>query len=73
MVIEKLATSFENSEKLQKHVEFLFSKGSIYLKTNGNLLVHGCVPLNEDGDFMSMKIDDKVYKGKALMDKMESL
>ena len=72
MVIEKLATSFENSDKLQKHVEFLFSKGSIYLKTNGNLLVHGCVPLTEDGDFMSMKIDDKSYKGKELMDKMES-
>ena len=72
MVIEKLATSFENSDKLQKHVEFLFSKGSIYLKTNGNLLVHGCVPLTEDGDFMSMKIDNKLYKGKELMDKMES-
>lgn len=72
MVIEKLATSFENSDKLQKHVEFLFSKGSIYLKTNGNLLVHGCVPLTEDGDFMSMEIDDKSYKGKELMDKMES-
>ena len=72
MVIEKLATSFENSDKLQKHVEFLFSKGSIYLKTNGNLLVHGCVPLTEDGDFMSMKIDNKSYKGKELMDKMES-
>ena len=72
VVIEKLATSFENSDKLQKHVEFLFSKGSIYLKTNGNLLVHGCVPLTEDGDFMSMKIDNKLYKGKELMDKMES-
>ena len=71
-VIEKLATSFENSEKLQKHVGFLFSKGSIYLKTNGNLLVHGCIPLTKDGDFMSMKIDNREYKGKALMDKMES-
>ncbi|WP_434798836.1 fructose-1,6-bisphosphatase [Terrisporobacter vanillatitrophus] len=72
IVIEKLAISFENSDKLQKHVGFLFSKGSIYLKTNGNLLVHGCVPLSDDGDFMSMKIDNQEYKGKALMDKMES-
>ena len=72
IVIEKLATSFENSDKLQKHVGFLFSKGSIYLKTNGNLLVHGCIPLTDDGDFMSMKINKKEYKGKALMDKMES-
>ena len=72
LVIDKLSTSFENSDKLQKHVGFLFSKGSIYLKTNGNLLVHGCIPLTEDGDFMSMKIDNKEYKGRKLMDKMES-
>ena len=72
VVIEKLANSFKNSEKLQKHVSYLFSKGSIYLKTNGNLLVHGCIPLNEDGTFMSMNINDKEYSGKALMDVMES-
>ncbi|MCC0637267.1 MULTISPECIES: fructose-1,6-bisphosphatase [unclassified Clostridioides] len=72
-VIEKLVSSFRGSEKLQKHVSFLFSKGSIYLKANSNLLIHGCVPLNEDGSFMSMNIMGKEYKGKILMDKMESL
>lgn len=72
-VIEKLVSSFRGSEKLQKHVSFLFSKGSIYLKANLNLLIHGCVPLNEDGSFMSMNIMGKEYKGKILMDKMESL
>ena len=72
VVIEKLSTSFENSDKLQKHIGFLFSKGSIYLKTNGNLLVHGCIPLTDDGDFISMKIGNEEYKGRKLMDKMES-
>ena len=72
IVIEKLANSFKNSEKLQKHISYLFSKGSIYLKTNGNLLVHGCIPLNEDGSFMSMNINGKEYSGRALMDVMES-
>ncbi|MGO1041293.1 fructose-1,6-bisphosphatase [Clostridioides difficile] len=72
-VIEKLVSSFRGSEKLQKHVSFLFSKGSIYLKANSNLLIHGCVPLNEDGSFMSMNIMGKEYKGRVLMDKMESL
>lgn len=72
-VIEKLVSSFKNSEKLQKHISFLFSKGSIYLTANSNLLIHGCVPLNEDKSFMSMKIQGKEYKGKALMDKMEAI
>ena len=56
IVIDKLVSSFKNSEKLQKHVSFLFSKGSIYLVSNGNLLIHGCVPLNEDKSFMKMKL-----------------
>ena len=73
IVVEKLVSSFKGSEKLQKHVSFLFSKGSIYLKANSNLLFHGCVPLNSDGSFMSMKLQNKEYKGRALMDKMEVL
>ncbi|MCR8745377.1 fructose-1,6-bisphosphatase [Romboutsia lituseburensis] len=72
-VIDKLVSSFKNSEKLQKHVSFLFSKGSIYLTANSNLLIHGCVPLNEDSSFMKMKIQGREYKGKELMDKMESV
>ncbi len=56
VVVEKLVSSFKGSEKLQKHVSFLFSKGSIYLKANSNLLFHGCIPLNADGSFMSMKL-----------------
>ncbi|WP_331681682.1 fructose-1,6-bisphosphatase [Romboutsia sp.] len=73
IVIDKLVFSFKNSEKLQKHVSFLFSKGSIYLTANSNLLIHGCIPLNEDSSFMEIKLQGKEYKGKALMDKMESL
>jgi len=73
IVMEKLVSSFKGSEKLQKHVSFLFSKGSIYLKANSNLLFHGCIPLNPDGSFMSMTLKNKKYKGKALMDKMDTL
>lgn len=72
-VVEKLITSFRRSEKLQKHINFLFSKGSIYLKYNGNLLVHGGIPLNEDGSFMDMKLKGVKYRGKELLDKMEEL
>jgi fructose-1,6-bisphosphatase-3 len=73
ILIEKLASSFVNSEKLQKHVAFLFSKGSIYLKFNSNLLFHGCIPLNEDGSFMSMTIQGKEYRGKKLLEKLDTL
>ena len=43
-VIDQLTDSFQRSEKLQKHVRFLYSKGSIYKVFNGNLLFTGWHP-----------------------------
>ncbi|MDU5105316.1 fructose-1,6-bisphosphatase [Clostridium sp.] len=73
MLIEKIESSFLNSEKLQRHTAFLFEKGTIYLKYNDSLLFHGCIPLNSDKSFASMKIQGKYYKGKELLDKFEIL
>lgn len=70
-LIEKLKSYFMNSEKLNKHVSFLFSNGSLYLKYNSNLLYHGCVPLNEDGAFKKVIVGNKEYSGKNLLDKLD--
>ncbi|URZ00438.1 fructose-1,6-bisphosphatase [Clostridium felsineum] len=72
-VIGKLKLSFINSEKLNRHVRFLFSHGSLYLKFNSNLLYHGCIPLNEDGSFKDVLIGKHNYKGKNLLDKLDAL
>lgn len=74
-LMEKLKISFLNSEKLQKHVSFLFAKGSLYLKCNSNLLYHGCIPLNEDGSFKKVCIGSsgKEYSGKDLLDRLDIL
>jgi len=72
-VVDKLMTGFLNSERLQKHTQFLLSKGSMYLTYNDNLLYHGCVPLNPDGTFMAMSINNMKYSGKALLDKYEDV
>lgn len=70
-LIDKLKFSFINSEKLQKHISFLYAKGSMYLKYNSNILYHGCIPLNEDGSFRKIKVDGKEYCGKTLLDRFE--
>lgn len=72
-LMDKLTSSFTSSEKLQKHVRFLFAKGSIYLKYNSNLLYHGCISMNADGTFKKKVIDGKEYSVKGYMDKLESL
>jgi len=70
-VIEKLTRSFKNSKRLQRHVDFLFSHGSMYLAYNSNLLYHGCIPMTENGDFEAFEIEGTKYKGKALCDHFE--
>ncbi len=74
-LVEKLKFSFLNSEKLQQHVRFLLSNGSMYLKYNSNLLYHGCIPVNEDGTFKKVVIGSsgKAYSGKAYFDRLEIL
>ena len=70
-VVERLKNSFQRSERLQRHVRFLYTKGSLYKIYNGNLLYHGCVPMNEDGSFMEVGLFGKTYSGKALYDILE--
>jgi fructose-1,6-bisphosphatase-3 len=70
-VIDKLTKSFKNSKRLQRHVDFLFSNGSMYLTYNSNLLYHGCIPLTEKGTFASFEIEGATYKGKVLCDHFE--
>lgn len=70
-VVKKLKLSFKNSDKLQKHTAFLYRKGSMYLKFNGNLLYHGGMPINKNLSFKSFELKGKKYSGKALFDILE--
>ncbi|MCM3770313.1 MULTISPECIES: fructose-1,6-bisphosphatase [Priestia] len=70
-VMERLLLSVQHSEKLARHMKFLMKKGSLYLKYNGNLLIHGCIPLDEEGNMEKMTIEDKAYAGRNLLDVFE--
>ena len=72
-VIARLKLAFLNSEKLQRHARFLFAKGSIYKTYNGNLLYHGCIPMNDDGTFKSLQLNHLESAGKALMENFDRL
>ncbi|WP_308623290.1 fructose-1,6-bisphosphatase [uncultured Enorma sp.] len=67
-IVDKLVVEFTSSDHLRRHVEFLFRNGSMYLVRNGNLLFHGCVPLNEDGTFASMNCEGTWRSGRDYLD-----
>lgn len=72
-LVTKLLNNFTNNGKLRKHIRCLYSKGTLYLVRNSNLLYHGSMPLNEDGTFKKLTILGKEYSGKALFDKIDQM
>lgn len=69
----KLRISFSNSERLQSHIRFLYSKGSMYQAFNGNLLYHGCIPMTPDGKLKHFHFDGVDHSPKDFMDRLERL
>lgn len=72
-IIDHLTADFVNSTALKKHMDFLYSHGSMYKVYNGNLLYHGCVPLDEEGNFDEYEYIGKIYKGRAYLDFCDSM
>ncbi|GAA0212508.1 fructose-1,6-bisphosphatase [Selenomonas dianae] len=67
-IIDDLRSYFIESKALKRHVDYLYERGSMYLCCNGNLLFHGCVPMNEDGSFRTITYKGEEYTGRAWMD-----
>lgn len=72
-VMAELRTAFSDSERLRRHIAFFYDKGAIYKRFNGNLLFHGCIPMDEHGAFHCMQIDGEWVSGRQLMDSAERM
>jgi fructose-1,6-bisphosphatase len=80
-VLLGLRDSFRHCDRLQRHVSFLFSAGSLYHTTNSLLLVHACVPTLEDGSFRQIPVrtdgsdPESAVKlaGRALYDRLDAV
>ena len=72
-VMEGLREAFRHSLRLHSHIDFLYTRGRLYRRYNGNLLFHGCVPMNEDGSFLVKEIEGEKLSGRRLMDREDSI
>jgi len=66
-IMNSLEASILNSKRLQEHLQYLYSHGALYSKINGNLLYHGCIPMNENGEFKEVTLNGETHKGSKLM------
>lgn len=71
-VMERLQGAFENCGRLQQHMLLLLNKGGLYKVYNGNLLYHGCIPLDANGEFEEVSLYGETYKGKELYDALDA-
>ena len=74
-LVRILQSSFHHSQKLNTHVKFLFARGGMYKCCNGNLLCHGCIPMNEDGTLREVELPfsdtrGTTLHGRALLDRI---
>lgn len=72
-IVERLKSSFLHSEKLNTHINFLYSKGHMYQNFNQNVLFHGCIPMLENGEFEQVEILGKKFKGRELFEHIENV
>lgn len=71
-IMDRLERAFLGCEKLQQHMRFLLAKGGLYKVFNDNLLYHGCVPLDKEGNLKEVSVFGKKYRGKELYDVLDS-
>jgi len=69
--IDLLRRSFLGSASLWRDMQFVCNQGAMYLARDENLIFHGCVPCDDNGDFQALEVDGKPVKGKALFDALD--
>lgn len=67
-VLDELRGAFADSERLHRHIAFLYAHGGMYRIFNQNLLFHGCVPMTEDGRMAQVEFGGRSMAGRELLD-----
>ena len=66
LCVRRLRNSFLASQKLWRQMRWMIAQGNMYLHRDEHLIFHGCVPVDEHGDFLPMVIDGKPWTGREL-------
>ncbi len=49
----------------------MVSRGGMVLRRDDHLIFHGCVPVDEQGEFLPMPVDGQTYRGRELFEAIE--
>jgi len=71
--LARLRASFLSSPLLWEHARFLVDRGSTWLRRDDHLIFHGCVPVDESGNFLPLEVDGAVRSGRPLFDAIDDV
>ena len=71
--IDRLKQSFISSARLWEHMSFVARRGAMWLRRDHALIFHGCAPVSDSGDFLSLRVDGQEHSGRALFDALDSI
>jgi fructose-1,6-bisphosphatase III len=71
--LAQLRHSFLQSQVLRDQMRYVERKGTMYLARDYNLIFHGCVPVDDAGNFLPLTVDGVEYRGRALFDALSQV
>lgn len=71
--MDRLRQSFISSARLWEHMLFVARRGAMWQRRDHALIFHGCVPVDEAGEFLTLGVDGTEYSGSALFNALDSV
>jgi fructose-1,6-bisphosphatase III len=71
--MRRLKESFVSSARLWEHFSYVVRHGAMWLQRDHTMIFHGCVPVDENGDLLSLEVDGKPRAGRELFDALDSV
>ena len=71
--MDRFRQSFISSVRLWEHMSFVSKRGAMWLRRDHALIFHGCVPVSDSGNFLSVTVDGQEHTGRALFDALDSI
>ena len=72
-LVKHLRRSFRISERLQRHMSCLLSRGSMFNVVNSNLMFHASIPLDESGQIRQVELFERPLGGRMLMQRIDQM
>lgn len=69
--LDCIRESFCRSDKLAAQIRYLVGRGAMWLRRDNHLIFHGCLPVDEQGEFLPFEVDGRPRRGRELFDALE--